>query len=307
MAVEDDFAQELGALHRGRGLRRPTLDPGPAIRSALYITEANPPAQARDRVVAALKAAAATLPHDLQVVFLHACALSSGHPTLGERLREAGEAIQRDERTVRRRLAQANESVATYLQRGAGGAGDEGWFLETMETTLDLRGERPISTTYRTLCPTKQGVTVLRERFSIPHRPGDPLAPEVRVVRGGELSWLRQESPSVWALEATLDHALAVGELHEVGIEVELPDRSVLRPYSVAVPMSPIRTFTTTVLFGDPPAASRVWRVEGLLPAGLDDGVAPDDAVDPHLQPEIREEFTGMRLGLAYGLCWLWA
>lgn len=304
----EQLAAELAALHRGRGLRRPAIDPGPALREALRLTPDDDPVAARQRLVGVFKAATAAMSPDLRVVFLHASAISCGDATLRDRLTRVATVIDRDTRTVRRRLLQANLAVAGYLLHGARPpAPAESWFVESMRSIMDLRGPRPVQTTYRTVCPTHRGVTVFRDRFGIPHPADSPVRPYLRVVAGGELASLEQQSASLWGLEVRLDHEVAVGESHEIGIEVTLPDREAIRPYTVAIPLGPTRSFTATVHFGDPPAASQAWEIDGLPPAALDDGFPSGRIFDPATAPDITVEFGGLQLGLAYGLGWSWA
>ncbi len=302
------LANDLAALHRGRGLRRPTIEPGPALREALQLSQVEDPVAVRRRLVREFKAATASIAPDLRVVFLHACAISCQDATLRDRLARVAEVIDRDQRTVRRRLVQANLGVAGYLQhRARDPSSTEPLRVESMRSIMDLRGPAPVQTTYRTVRAAQPGITSFRDRFGIPHPPGRPLEPQLRVVAGGELEVLEQQSASVWGLQVRLDHVLDAEELHEIGIEVTIPDRDLIRPYTVAVPLGPTRAFTATVHFGEPPAATRAWAVDGLLPAALDDGVPTSRTFDPETTPDVTVDFTRLQLGLAYGLAWTWA
>ena len=70
-AESNALAREISALHRGRGLRDPRLSDrvGANIRAALHMDDVAPDFEIRDRVVAALRSAARTLPGDIQRAF----------------------------------------------------------------------------------------------------------------------------------------------------------------------------------------------------------------------------------------------
>lgn len=180
-------AAEIAALHRGRGLRRPDLHIGPGLHAALQLEPRASLDEVRDHLVAALRASATSLPKDLQLVFLNAAALTASDRSLGGRLSHAAAALDRDPRTIRRRLAQANVGVATALVRGTRRPVEMGnaWFIQEFEAITDLRGERPVLTARKIAVPTLGGVHLVKEGFGLPRTSPDRPDPQIRVVEGG--------------------------------------------------------------------------------------------------------------------------
>ena len=214
-AGSNGLAREISALHRGRGLRDPRLSDrvGPTIRAALHVDDAAPDFEVRDRVVAALRSAARTLPGDIQRAFLLASALESDRPTLAERLDEAAAALDRDPRTVRRRLAQADSAVALVLERGARQqpAMEDAWYIESMSSHVDISEDEARTRATKVIVPTQGGLRRISERISLPNAPRD-LAPQhhprIAITAGGHLAQVRHQG-SVWSYDIDLDNPLA--------------------------------------------------------------------------------------------------
>ncbi len=314
----DDVATvvaEIAGLLRGRGLRRPDLVIGPGLLNALNLDAGVSPVEARDHLVAALRASSSTLPKDLQIVFLHASALTASDRSLGQRLIRAAAALDRDPRTIRRRLAQANVGVATALVRGSRKPVEMGnaWFIEEFEAITDLRGEHPILTARKVAVPTLSGVTVVKEGFGLPRPvPGCP-DPQIRVTEGGALGVIERQGDSVWNFTVHLDHPTETGVSQALAIEVVLDSRLGLLPYTTFTAYRPCRFVRTTVHFGAPSVASSVWIHSGVVPIRLSDSepAETDEIVDLDCSAledgSVSREFSGLQLGFSYGIHWRWA
>ena len=311
-AGSNGLAREISALHRGRGLRDPRLSDrvGPTIRAALHVDDAAPDFEVRDRVVAALRSAARTLPGDIQRAFLLASALESDRPTLAERLDEAAAALDRDPRTVRRRLAQADSAVALVLERGARQqpAMEDAWYIESMSSHVDISEDEARTRATKVIVPTQGGLRRISERISLPNAPRD-LAPQhhprIAITAGGHLAQVRHQG-SVWSYDIDLDNPLAVGIQQEIIPQIDLPLRSMLAPVLIMVPIRPCRHFDLTIEFGTPANAESVWLVDGEYPTALADEPNADTLVEIPASGSLTARFSGLRAGLAYGLRWQW-
>lgn len=302
--------RELAALHRGRGLRRPALAIGPVLRETLHLDPQSPADVMRDNLVAALRASAQSLPGDLRTVFLIASGLEAADPLLGDRIERAGAELQRDGRTVRRRLAEANRGVATTLLRGSRGRGETGnaWYIEEFDAETDLRGPHPILHARKLAVPTQGGLTVADEQFSMPPPHPDAPEPTIRVTQGGDLAYFAREGERVWRYGVRLDQTTEAGVAQAIGIEITIDSREWLLPYTVFSAYRPTRALRTTVHFGEPPVGRRVWELHGVYPLRLldEEPAATDLEFDLSENTTISREFFGLQLGLAYGIRWLW-
>lgn len=303
--------RELALLQRGRGLRAPELAAhvGPALRAALHLEDTASAAEVRDRVVAALRSAGSELPPDLRLTFLSACALEAAESGLLERLTGAGRLLDRDLRTVRRRLTQANTAVAVKLARGARPplATDEAWYIEAMDSRMDFSSSEPYIRGRKTIVPTTSGLTRLSERISLPSTPGiGSPTPTIEVFEGGQLVEVRHQG-SVWWYDIVLAKPFETGVPQTIGVAIRLPSRESMAPIAVMTPIRPCRLFTQRVDFGNPSVCDQVWLVDGEYPTELAE--PPDASPDIPLGDDsvVVTSFSGLRAGLSYGIRWRWA
>lgn len=307
------MAIEIGVLLRGRGLRSPALAQrvGPALRAALHMEATSTETEVRDRVIAALRAASESLPADLRAAFQLAAGFTSDRPLLSDRVSQAGDLLDRDVRTIRRRLIQAQSGIADVLARGSRPQPhqEEAWYIETMDSVLDLRGEGAVVRAEKVIVPTQGDLVRIVERFSLPDAPADlasAMHPSITVLDGGTLAEVTRRG-SVWHYEVDLNSPLAAGLPQRIVTEFRLASTSLLRPILCMVPIRPCRRFSVRIHFGHPPIANGVWRVDGEYPTMLSD--EPEAGAALMLPPDgtVDADFSGLRAGLAYGLRWAWS
>jgi hypothetical protein len=312
----DELRGELDRLHQGRGLNRPDLlaHVGPQLREVLRIAD-NDPDEARRVLVAELGEAARSLSAEYRYVFVMAAAITSTAPTLAERMTIVSGKLDRDARTVRRRLRQADAQAAEYFLHRARSFGrdpspiQEGWHAVGFESTLWLDRPRPQFHGVRDMIVTAERLTSIEEKISIPRpaRSDEDEELEVEAAEGCSLARLERLSTSSWRIVLELDRELHAGQRHRLGLRVTVPSRSFIRPYSVLVPFRQCRTFSTAVHFGQPSAARRAWRLAGVPPVVLEDGTPTDDLYDLARNPTAVASFSSVFTGLAYGIQWEWA
>jgi hypothetical protein len=299
---KDPLTHELARMHRGRGLRSPDLDQlvGTRLRHALGLSSGQlTPTEVLDR----MRDAIATLPPDLQVVFLHAVGARSTEHFLKERLEAAGAVLDRDARTVRRRLTQANALVAQALlsPETTSPATQPVRYL-THQAETDLRDEVIRLTSTKSVLRRRSGTISLTERFGVPGA-GTTTEPPLK-VRGADLSELRPISGSVWEAELQLP-AGDSGCASTYSLVVELPDRAALSPFTVVVPMQVFNACSVRVHFGAFHPVRSVREVHGALPVTLYEPPAtgPHDQAPP---PTAALNVERPQLGVAYGFAWSW-
>lgn len=305
---EPALVEELARLHRGRGLRDADVgaELGPGLRTLLGLTATAP--VTGHGVIERLQDAITALPQDLRVVFLHATGARSTEPFLKDRLAVAGQLIDRDVRTVRRRLADANRLVVQSLVATASGQGPAPNPLVTVshESETDLRTSPVRLTARRTLLHRSPGRLPVRERFGVPGRPTTER-PAVE-VSGAELVELRALSGTIWEADLLLPHR-ETGQTSSFSITVPA-DRSDLRPFTFVVPSEPVSSCSVSVHVGDGELVRNPMVVRGLLPMMLYENppVLGDEATAAEpVDGSITLSAARPQVGLAYGVVWEWA
>ncbi|WP_206785101.1 hypothetical protein [Amycolatopsis sp. MtRt-6] len=111
-----ELVAELKTLRKGRGLQASRLSDrvGPSLRAACAVSESDGMVMIRTKVSDRLSELASQLPEDLRLAALAAFAISpeARQPLYQDRVRWAAERVERDPRTVRRRVDEAIELLA---------------------------------------------------------------------------------------------------------------------------------------------------------------------------------------------------
>lgn len=309
---DDPVAVELALLRRARGLRRSRLAPtvGPELRALLDVAPDAGDQAIRQPLTNALLLAANTLEPDLQLVFLYALAVRSDQRLLQDRLAEAGQAIERDSRTVRRRLDEANLKVADHLRaqqarRRGHPTAPTGWSVVAMTSELDLRPTRPRMTAVKTILAAKR-LRELTESFYLegPERDRDGFADMTIEVSGGaQLRQVEQVGRRSWRYRIRLSTQLEPGDRHTFQVTVTVPSRENAAPFNVVAPLRECESFSCIVHFSPDQIPTRIQRIDGLPTSAVNDAIGSTDLVPPALQ--VADRFTSLTPGLAYGLRWV--
>ncbi|WP_410595368.1 hypothetical protein [Amycolatopsis sp. lyj-23] len=121
-----DLVSELKSLRKGRGLQASRLPErvGPCLRAACAVSEADGMMTIRDKVSGRLSELSLQLPEDLRVAVLAAFAITAEarQPLYQDRVRWAALRVDRDPRTVRRRVDEAIELLAELAMSAPPGA-----------------------------------------------------------------------------------------------------------------------------------------------------------------------------------------
>jgi len=279
---------------------------GPTLRGILDVDETTREDDARTRFVLLLTSEAQGLPEDLRDLVQAAYGITSSNPLLHDRLLAAGQVLQRDERTLRRRLAEADDLLADRLVLRFGqrqGLAKQGWHWSSYRFDADVSSDQPVFLSTRTLLASLDGLTEFEEIVSIP-QVGESDALHVEGVSGCTYVGRESLSGSSWRLRYALPRVLRAGEPHETVVRFTWPTRDVIQPVVAFVPMRQVERFEACVRFGNPRSCAQAWVLDGGLPTSFAD---PPSAKDLVTAETMEVTFDNLLLGHAYGIAWTWA
>ncbi|SFW70016.1 hypothetical protein [Amycolatopsis australiensis] len=304
-----DVVEELKVLRKGRGIfSTPLADRvGPALRAAFGIFGDDDSTAVRRKLTDGLRPLVESLPEDLKIALLAAFALDerARKPFYQERVHWAARTLDRDDRTVRRRIDEGIEHVAAM----AVSAGEplsrsrfpsRGWHTEELRVTLALDRPVPEAFEFRRVVADADEIAELDLALTLT-APGDPVGEsdlEVDVFHGGVLAGRVMESSDRIGLALRLPAPLRRGERRDLGLRFRANLRE---PHYVCVPRHPCEVFDLHVRFGD--------RVPGRI-VRLDKASQEDTATlrGPVLEPdgagEVHVRFRDLAPGFAYGIRW---
>ena len=294
-----ELVQELKTLRKGRGLAGRVEDRvGPLLRSACAVAADDGMVAIRDKVGGRLSELADHLPDDLRVAALAAFAIcaEARQPLYQERVRWAAHRLDRDPRTVRRRVDEAIDLLAELAASSSAPAAVSGdWHTSSLAVALVL--DERLVLERRRIVADQEGLRALDLAVSLPEGRSDL---SVTVLYGGRLVDRGMETSSRWGYGLELPRPLARGESFDYAILFRPPS---LRPYMVTVPRQPCDEFDLRVRFGRVPP-SEVWALEGVFQRDVS-----DPGYRGRLQPvdssgEVHLRFRGLLPGLAYGVRW---
>lgn len=299
-----ELVRELKTLRKGRGVFAGRIGErvGPNLRVLCGITGEDGPVTIRGKVATRLVELAGQLPEDMCLATVAAFALSTEVrlPLYQDRVHWAAMKIDRDARTVRRRvddaIDQLAELVATTPRAPAGG-----WGTAELQVAVALDCLRPEVLEQHRIVADQDGLQELD--FVSPLAVGRRYL-EVDVLYGGtlrDLGVVRQDRPG-FAL--TLPKPLARGESHDFAVRFRLPSPRAMRSGVVHVPEHRCELFDLRVRFGPGRTPPHVWTMRD-----VHQSVGAADVRDGLLHPvdragEVHLRFRRLVPGLAYGAQW---
>jgi hypothetical protein len=276
------------------------------LRTILDVDDTTREDEARARLVSLLSGEASALAEDLDVLVAAAFGISDSRPLLHDRLEAVGKILRRDERTLRRRLAEADDLLADRMALRFGarqGLSIPGWHWSSYRFEVDVAGDRPIFLSTRTLIPSIDGLSAFEEIVSIP-QVGDSDSLHVEAEAGCTYLGRDPLSGNSWRLLFALPRALAAGEAHKTVVRFTWPSREWIQPVAAFVPMRPVERFEVSVAFGQPRSCEKAWVLDGVLPTSFADPPVTDELVSGET---VEARFNDLVLGHAYGIAWTWA
>ena len=309
-----DVVGELKILRKGRGILTTPLGGrvGPALRSVCGIVERDDQAEIQRKLSGRLRLFIGALPDDLKIALTAAFALDGPvrEPFYQERVHRAAMTLERDDRTVRRRIDEGVEQVAAMAvamaDRDTGSAyPSRSWHTEELRVALKLG--RPVAEAFefRRVVADADEISELDLALTL-SRTGDAAGVvsaadlEVDVFHGGVLTSRAMESSDRIGLALRLPESLRRGERHEIALRFRA---SIREPHYVCVPRHPCELFDLHVKFGDQ-VPERIVLLEKAFQDDARDTaprgtvLAADDAGEVHVR------FRNLAPGFAYGIRW---
>lgn len=302
-----ELVRELKSLRKGRGLYAGQIEErvGPTLRAACEVTEGDGLMVIRQKVTTRLAELAEHLPDDLRLATLAAFAINAEArlPLYQDRVLWAAVKVDRDPRTVRRRVDEAINQLAELATSAPSHppvpAGT--WQTTELHVAVGLDRPRPEVLEQRRIVVNQEGLRELDLAVSLPAMRRDL---EVEVLYGGTLLDRGMEASDRLGFALALPKPLARGESHDFAMRFRLPTARVMRPYLVCVPKRPCELFDLRVRFGRDRMPPRVWMLHGAFQRDVSDPVCRghQHSVDP--AGEIHMRFRQLTPGLAYGARW---
>ncbi|WP_329054938.1 hypothetical protein OG738_16575 [Amycolatopsis sp. NBC_01488] len=295
-----ELVQELKTLRKGRGLAGRVEDRvGPLLRSACAVSEEDGLVAIRKKVSDRLTKWASDLPDDLRLAALAAFAISAEarQPLYQDRVRWAASRVDRDPRTVRRRVDEAIDLLAELASSTSSPPAVPGDRWHTLSLSVALVVDEPLVLEQRRIVADQDGVGSVDLAVSLPAGRADL---SVTVLYGGTLVDRGMETSSRWGYGLELPRPLSRGEVWEWAVLFRPPS---LRPYLVSVPRQRCDEFDLRVRFGGAPPAE-IWVLEGAFQRDVSDPGYQGRPEQVDSSGEVHLRFRGLAPGLAYGARW---
>jgi hypothetical protein len=308
MSGRADLVRELKTLRKGRGLFAGSIEErvGPTLRAACAVTDGDGLLVIRQKVATRLTELAEQLPEDLRLATLAAFAINAEArlPLYQDRVLWAATKVDRDPRTVRRRVDEAINQLAelaTCAPRGRPSEPGNGWHTTELRVAVALDRERPEVLEHRRIVADEDGLRELDLAVSLPAVRRDL---EVHVFYGGTLLDRGMEASDRFGFSLALPRPLARGETHDFTVRFRLPAARMMRPYLVCVPRHPCELFDLRVRFARNRVPPRVWTLRGAFQRDVSDPSCRGDQHPVDRAGEIHMRFRQLTPGLDYGARW---
>ncbi len=290
-----ELVRELKRLRKGRGVWAGGIQQrvGPAVRAACDIDAADGPVAMRRKLTARLTELAEQLPADLRLATLVAFAVErdARHELYQERVRWAAIQMERDERTVRRRVDEAINQLAELAVADGNRGG--GWRTAELCVAVALDQDRPEVLEQRRIVAEQDGLRELELIAPVPLAQSD-----LQVLYGGTLV---ADDPTGFTL--ALPTPVSKEERHDLAVRFRLSTRQAMRQYLLCVPKRPCERFDLRLRFRRDDRPPTVFTLHG-MPREEPPRDGREQPVDR--AGEVHVRFHQLTPGLAYGARWEW-
>jgi hypothetical protein len=310
-----DLVDELKSLRKGRGLSTglPDGKVGPALRALCSVTAADSPSAARKKIADLLSELAGRLPDDLSTAVLAAFGLvpEARQQFYKERVRWAALRIERDERTVRRRIDQGIQQLAELSAETIAAvrpvAAGHSWYNDEVRVYLTLDRPTPESLEFRriTSCVDDLRELDLALTLTAPlDRSSVARELDIQVVSGGTLLRKQKERADRFAFSLRMPARLSSADQHEYGLRFRVPEGQKMQPHYVCVPKQRCDNFQLHVRFDHDRMPAAVWRLSDAFQRDVDDPTPSGERLALDEAGELHLRFQDLTPGLAYGIRW---
>lgn len=317
--VVTELVTEMKVLRKGRGINTKGVEGriGSALRTAFGVNGDDGPADIRRKIGDGLTRLAGSLPEDLRLAAMAAFSLTpeTQQPFYQARARWVADHLERDERTVRRRIDDGIQQLAELAAAQIAGLPDNTadvpgarWRSESLRALLLLDQSAPEAFEFRRIVSDQDGLAEidLSVTLTAPPDVARPSGPSLTmdVLYGGSLVRRTMESARRFGMALALPRPLSRGEQHEFALRFRIPEGDAMRPHFVCVTKQDCDLLEIRVKFDEkkPPAA--VWRLTKVFQDDLDDPAHRGDQVPVDTAAELRVTFGQVSPGFAYGVQW---
>lgn len=292
MSGRVELIQELKSLRKGRGLLAGRIEErvGPTLRSACAVADGDGLTVIRNKVTARLVELAEQLPDDLRLAALAAFAIcaDADQPLYKDRLRWTATRVDREPRTVRRRVDEAITMLADLAAAGEKSAERTAhWHTTELTVALVLSGPRPEVFEHHRVIAGQDGLRELDLSISVP-------PDEATLFHGGTLTTTHHGG-----VRLTLPKPLSRGESHEFAMLFH-PRR--LSGRLAYVPSRMCERFDLRIRFGEAPEG--VSKIDGVFQEELAGRHHRGEHCRLNPADEVHLRFGTLTPGLAYGARW---
>jgi len=310
MTGHQELVRELKGLRKGRGLFTGRIAElvGPTLRAECGVTAGDRLVVIRQKVSARLAELAEELPADLRLAMLAAFAIhaEARQPLYQDRVLWAATRMDRDPRTVRRRVDDAIDQLAELAVGVPNGLDREpagGWHTSELRVAAALDRPRPEILEQRRVVANQDDLRELDLAVSLPDG-GHDL--DVDVLYGGTLLERGMEATGRFGFTLALPSPLSHGESYDFAVRFRLPTARAMRPYLACVPRRPCELFDLRVRFGPDSAPACVWMLHGAFQRDVSDPSYLGQQYPVDRSGEIHMRFRQLTPGLAFGARWRW-
>jgi hypothetical protein len=182
-----------------------------------------------------------------------------------------------------------------------------GWFIRSLVTLVRLDLDAPVAFEDRTIAATRDGLSEIDTRMSVPRHPSDTVQSHgltVELLAGGRLEVREQQEESQFRNVVLLARPLAAGEEHQYRMIIRIPPDQPMVDHLVHIPLQRSDHFRLTVRFPPDSLPSVIWLLNGVPTAVLRDRTPSGMTLAPDRFGELSANFTRPLQGQAYGIRW---
>ncbi len=307
-----ELASELKTLRKGRGLQAPRLadQVGPQLRQLCGIGENETAASIREKLTKHLRILANGLPEDLRLVVMTALAMQADtqHQFLRERVQFLAEHQRRDVRTIRRRMDEGFELLAEIAARPSA---DQprgivlDWYTDRFEAILRMDKDTPESFERRRIVSERDDLETVQQSITLPRNGPDTVDHDLYCEPhfGVTLVGRHRKPGNRFAYDLGLPVPLMLGQKHEYGLIIRIPDTQQMRTHYVVFPDRRMDELELRIRFSLDGTPSMIWRVEEVFHREIDE-LQPRSLLTVDRVGEVRLSFRHLLPGHGYGAQW---
>jgi hypothetical protein len=316
LSAEEELVRELVALRRGWALQATGLRAriGPRLALVCGVGADDNDRVIRHKVRETLARLYHDVPRDLKLAMEVSLALEprAQHGLLTDRLTWLAGELHCEPRTARRRSDHACKLIAQIaLQQDPATEPvddpEKGWYVRRLRSLLRLDTPTPELYEERVIVATRDNLSTLGVRFSLPRRRDDDSIDHdliADVLHGARILSVEQLGEAHFRYTLALPRVLNRGDDQEYMIMFRIPEHQPMRSYYAFAPLIPCESFQLRVRFPADRVPRSVWRLDRVPPRLLDEDRPGGTPLIPDQAGELSLDVSDLELGFGYGIAW---